>query len=235
MNRDTLDDILAIKATHRPIALVTLLETGQQHIIDPDGEGVAHPLLSADTFARANHAIRRDKSVTFDACEGRVFVQVFNPALRMIIVGAVHIAQALIPVASAAGYAVTVVDPRRGFASPERFPSLQLIPEWPDDALEQLSPDTRTAIVTLTHDPKLDDSALRLALASPCFYIGSLGSRRTHAARLERLKETGFSDHDLSRIHGPIGLDIGAQSPVEVAISIIAEVTQVLRQTKASA
>ena len=234
MNRDTLDEILALKATHRPIALLTLLETGQQHIMDPDGEATARSLFSADTFARANDAIRRDKSTTFDAHEGRVFVQVFNPALRMIIVGAVHIAQALIPVASAAGYAVTVIDPRRGFSSPERFPGLALIQEWPDDALEELAPDTRTAIVTLTHDPKLDDPALRLALGSACFYIGSLGSRRTHAARLERLKEAGFSDDDLARIHGPIGLDIGAQSPVEVAISIIAEVTQVLRQSKAA-
>ena len=234
MNRSILDQVRAIKATHKPLALLTLLESGQQHILDPDQEIQTHPPFSTETFTRANDAIRRDKSAAFDALEGRVFVQVINPALRMIIVGAVHIAQALIPMAIGAGYTVTVVDPRRGFASPERFPGLTVIQEWPDDALDQLSPDTRTAIITLTHDPKLDDPALRLALASRCFYIGSLGSRKTHAGRLARLKEAGFSDHELARIHGPIGLAIGAQSPAEVAIAIISQVTQVLRQGKAS-
>lgn len=234
MNRDTLDQIRAVKATHRPVALLTLLGTGQQHIMDPQDNGSLPPPFSTDIIAHVSEAIRRDKSATFDSREGRVFVQVINPPLRMIIVGAVHIAQALIPIASAAGYAITVVDPRRGFASPERFPGLTVIQEWPDDALVELAPDTRTAIITLTHDPKLDDPALQLALGSACFYIGSLGSRKTHASRLARLQESGFSEEDLARIHGPIGLAIGAQSPAEVAISIMGEVTQILRQGKAS-
>lgn len=234
MKRETLDEIQALKGDQKPIALLTMLATGDQYVMQVGQEVEAQRLFSSETLARAAEALRRDKSVIFDAQEGRVFVQVINPPLRMIIVGAVHIAQALIPMAIGAGYAVTVVDPRRGFASPERFPGLSVIGEWPDDALEQLSPDTRTAVITLTHDPKLDDPALRLALASPCFYIGSLGSRKTHAARLARLTQAGFSDVELARLHGPVGLAIGAQSPAEVAISIIAEVTLVLRQEKAA-
>ena len=235
MNRTTLNEIAAIKAAHHPAALLTFLPTGQQHIIGPKEESPLPPPFGMDIVERANQAIRRDKSATFDTEQGRVFVQVINPPLRMIIVGAVHIAQALIPMAISAGYAVTVVDPRRGFASADRFPGLTVIQEWPDDALEQLSPDTRTAVITLTHDPKLDDPALRLALSSPCFYIGSLGSRKTHAARLERLKAANVGEEALARIHGPIGLAIGAQSPVEVAISIMSQVTQVLRQGKTQA
>ena len=234
MNRDTLDQIRAVKVTHRPIALLTLIATGQQRILVPEEKESSVAPFSTDIIARATEAIRRDKSATFDSEAGRVFVQVINPPLRMIVVGAVHIAQVLIPMATAAGYAVTVVDPRRGFASPERFPGLTVIQEWPDDALEQLAPDTRTAIITLTHDPKLDDPALQLALGSECFYIGSLGSRKTHASRLERLRASGFSNGDLERIHGPIGLAIGAQSPAEVAISIMGEVTQRLRQGNTS-
>ena len=232
MNRDTLHEIQALKVAHKPIALLTLLSSGEQQVIQTGRETVSHQLFSLETLARANAALRLDKSGIFEAEEGRVFVQVINPPLRMIIVGAVHIAQALVPMAIDAGYAVTVVDPRRGFSSSERFPGLDVIRDWPDDALENLALDSRTAVITLTHDPKLDDPALRQALSSPCFYIGSLGSRKTHAARLERLAHAGFSDVDLERVHGPIGLDIGAQSPPEVAISIIAEVTLVLRQGK---
>lgn len=234
MNRQTLDQLRDLKATCRPMVLLTLLESGQQQIIDSMEEITPHPPFGPQTLVRANDAMRRDKSGCFDAEEGRVFVQVINPPLRMIIVGAVHITQALTPMAIAAGYAVSVVDPRRGFATPERFPGLNVIHEWPDEALEQLAPDTRTAVITLTHDPKLDDPALRLALASRCFYIGSLGSRKTHAARLERLKDKGFSPSELARIHGPIGLSIGAQSIAEVAISIMGEITQVLRQSGTS-
>ena len=233
MNRDTLDAIQALKASHKPIALLTLLSSGEQQVIHAGQELVAQQSFSLDTLARANEAIRLDKSVTFEAQEGRVFVHVINPPLRMIIVGAVHIAQALVPMAIAAEYAVTVVDPRRGFSSAQRFPGLDVIRDWPDDALEKLAPDSRTATITLTHDPKLDDPALHQALASPCFYNGSLGSRKTHAARLERLSHAGFSEEELARVHGPVGLPIGAQSPSEVAISIMAEVTLELRRDKA--
>ena len=151
------------------------------------------------------------------------------PAPRLILVGAVHISQALAPIAALAGYGVTVVDPRRSFATDARFPAVALTTEWPDEALTRLAPDARTAVVTLTHDPKLDDPALTVALNSPAFYIGSLGSRKTHAARLKRLAAAGFDDAALARIHGPVGLPIGALSPAEIAISVLAQITAVRR------
>ena len=129
-----------------------------------------------------------------------------------------------------ADYAVTVIDPRGAFATAARFPAVELVTEWPDEALERLKPDRGSAVVALTHDPKLDDPALAAALRSDCFYIGALGSRRNHAGRCARLKELGFSDSDLARIHGPVGLAIGAISPAEVAVSIVAEMTQILRR-----
>ena len=157
------------------------------------------------------------------------FVQVFNPPLRLIVVGAVHIAQQLAPQAALAGYDVTVVDPRGAWATAERFPGIRLNSDWPDAALAALAPDGRTAVVTLTHDPKLDNPALATALASQAFYIGALGSRRTHAQRCERLAEAGWDATAVGRIHGPVGLAIGAKSPAEIAVAILAQMTQVLR------
>jgi xanthine dehydrogenase accessory factor len=148
----------------------------------------------------------------------------------MIVVGAVHIAQPLAAMAALAEYAVTIVDPRQAFATQERFPGVALVGDWPDAALRALAPDARTAVVALTHDPKLDDPALAAALRSPAFYVGALGSRKTHAARIERMRAHGFSDAELTRIHAPVGLDLGARSPAEIAVSILAEVTQRLRQ-----
>ena len=162
---------------------------------------------------------------------GSLFLQAFNPPLRMMIVGAVHITQALAPIATLLGYEVTVVDPRRAFASDERFPGVHVDTDWPDDALHRLAPDRRTAVVTLTHDPKLDDPALEVALASEAFYIGSLGSRRTHAARLERIRARGIDEAALTRVHGPIGFAIGARSPAEIATAIAAEITARLRES----
>ena len=159
----------------------------------------------------------------------RLFLNVNNPPLRMIIVGAVHIAQPLSRMAVLAGYDVTVVDPRGAFASEERFPGLALNHDWPDEALAALAPDGRTAVVTLTHDPKLDDPALSAALRSDAFYVGSLGSRRTHTRRIERLAAEGFEPDDLARIRGPVGVDIGARTPAEIAASILAEVIAALR------
>ena len=155
----------------------------------------------------------------------------------MVLVGAVHIAQPLSRLASVAGYDVTVVDPRQSFATEERFPGITIVDEWPDDGLNSLDLDRRTAVVTLTHDPKLDDPALGVAIRSPAFYIGSLGSRKTHAGRVERLTEEGFSAAEISRIHGPVGLDVGAVSPAEIAVSILAQVTAVLhaKEQKAAA
>ena len=171
-----------------------------------------------------------DKGRTVDTPDGDVFLHVFNPPLRMIIVGAVHISQPLSVMARAAGYQVTVVDPRRAFATAERFPGMDLRVEWPDKALEALKLDRRTAVVSLTHDPKLDDPALAVALNSDVFYVGALGSTRSHAKRVARLQERGIADDLIDRIHGPIGLNIGARSPSEIAVAILAQVTDRLRR-----
>jgi xanthine dehydrogenase accessory factor len=154
--------------------------------------------------------------------------------MRCFIIGAVHIAQPLAQMLAMVDYAVTVIDPRGAFATQARFPGVELVSEWPDEALDRLRPDRGSAVIALTHDPKLDDPALAGALRSECFYIGALGSRRNHAGRCERLKQQGFTDNDVARIHGPIGLAIGAVSPAEVATSIVAEMIQVLRKGSAA-
>ena len=158
------------------------------------------------------------------------FLAAHNPPLRMAVVGAVHIAQALAPMARLAGYDVAVVDPRDAFASEARFPDARLMAGWPDEALAEFGLDTRTAVVTLTHDPKLDDPAIMAALRSDAFYLGCLGSKRTHAKRVDRLREAGFSDADVARIHAPVGADIGAKTPAEIAVSILAQITERLRR-----
>ncbi len=227
MKRAILDAVIAARAQKRALALATNLKSGAQLALteaDSLGDLEASPAISA---AAAN-ALRHDKPVTIASNDGPVFVQPFNPPLRMFIVGGVHIAQALAPMGALAGYDVTVNDPRGSFASQVRFPNVALSEEWPDEALAAYAPDSRTAIVTLTHDPKLDDPALAVALRSPAFYIGALGSRKTHAARLERLTGLGFSDEELSRIHGPLGLALGGRSPAEIAIAALAQATQAL-------
>jgi xanthine dehydrogenase accessory factor len=227
MKSDILDRLLKARAAKAPLALATDLKTGKQALLEGSvASGDLAPSRAAlDAIQRA---LLDDKSGMVETPEGPLFVQVFNPPLRMTIVGAVHIAQALVPMAALAGYDVTVVDPRRAFATDERFPNTHVTTEWPDEALEKIKPDRRTAIVTLTHDPKLDDPALQVALKSEAFYIAALGSRKTHAARLKRLTEAGFDDAALARIHGPAGLSIGALSPAEIALSILAEATAVL-------
>ncbi|WP_170381297.1 XdhC family protein [Ruegeria atlantica] len=161
--------------------------------------------------------------------DGQTFVAVHNPPLRLIVVGAVHIAQALVPMARIAGYDPAIVDPRDAFASSARFPGETILTDWPDEAVAKLGLDARTAMVLLTHDPKLDDPALKSALKAGVFYIGALGSKRTHAKRVARMKEAGFTDAQIARIHGPVGLDIGAADPSEIAVSILAQMTAVLR------
>ena len=225
MQRDLLDRLLRLRAAKCPAALVTDLETGAQALVEADAV-VGRLTLGSAEVAAVLGAVGDDRSgLEF---ESNRFVQVFNPPLRLIAVGAVHIAQPLVPLAATAGFDVTVVDPRRAWASGERFPEVALVTDWPDEALRGLAPDRRTAVVTLTHDPKLDDPALAAALSSPAFYIGALGSRRTHDRRLERLRAQGFDDVTLARIHGPVGLDIGAKSPAEIAVSILAQIIQVL-------
>jgi xanthine dehydrogenase accessory factor len=175
--------------------------------------------------------IRTAKSGIEETPEGKVFLTVHVPSPKLVITGAVHISQALAPMGQLLGYDVTIVDPRTAFASIERFPDVKVLAEWPDVALPPLGIDHYTAFVALTHDPKIDDPGLAIALKSDCFYIGALGSRKTHARRVERLKaERGFTNSDIGRIHSPIGLDIGAVSPSEIAVAIIGEITQRLRQ-----
>jgi xanthine dehydrogenase accessory factor len=229
MKLETLDAILKARDEKRAAVLAVNMESGEERLI----EAAALPAMQSTDPELAEvlaTALRSDKSTTVDTADGPLFLNVFNPALRMMIIGAVHIAQPLARMAALAGYAVTIIDPRRSFASEERFPGVDLNSEWPDDALNDLQPDARTAIVTLTHDPKLDDPALQVALRSEAFYIGSLGSNRTHAARKERLTEAGFNDDEMSRICGPVGLNIGAKSPAEIAVAILGQVTEKLRQ-----
>ncbi|MFQ6018627.1 MAG: XdhC family protein [Kiloniellaceae bacterium] len=224
MKRVIFESLQAARAGKRPVALVTNLDSGRQALLD-GAEITGDLTLGRVVLDRARRAVVEDRSGALDGTS--LFVHVFNPPLRMIVVGAVHIAQALVPMAALAGYEVIVVDPRRAWASEARFPDVTLSTDWPDEALKALKPDRRTAVLTLTHDPKLDDPALAEALRSPAFYIGALGSSRTHAKRLARLRELGFSEDDFARIHGPVGLAIGAQSPAEIALSILAEATQV--------
>ena len=229
MRTATLETILDARARKEPVALATHLSTGAQALVLPGGVD-GELALDERTLAAARQALLDDRSGRVETAEGAVFVHVFNPPKRMVLVGAVHIAQPLAPMAALAGYEVTIVDPRGAFATETRFPNVNLAEAWPDDALEKLGPDSRTAVITLTHDPKLDDPALGAALRSDAFYIGALGSRKTHAARLERLKNAGFDDDDLARVHGPVGLSIGAKSPAEIAVSILAQVTEVLHR-----
>jgi xanthine dehydrogenase accessory factor len=219
----TLKELNAERAARRPVIVVTNTENGEQRLVKAKD-------FSADPLREAlAKQLRMGKSATVEVEGKKLFLNVYAPIARMVIVGAVHISQALAPLARSLDYDVTVVDPRTAFASPERFPDVPLIAEWPDVALPPLNIDHYTAFVALTHDPKIDDPALLHAFARDCFYIGALGSRKTHAKRGERLKAQGATDADIARIHAPIGLSIGAVSPSEIAVSIMAEITAILR------
>ncbi|MSO70868.1 MAG: xanthine dehydrogenase [Alphaproteobacteria bacterium] len=230
MRRQVLDAILLARAATRALALVTNVVDGAQALVSLDEVSGDLP-LSTETLATVRRALIEDNS---GRLSDSLFVQCFSPPLRMVLVGAVHIAQALAPMASLTGFVVTIVDPRGTFATSGRFPGVALDQRWPDEALAALAPDRRTAVVTLTHDPKLDDPALVAALRTDCFYIGSLGSKRTHATRRERLLAAGFDERAFARIHGPIGLSIDAESPAEIAVAILAEIIKV-RHAPASA
>lgn len=228
MKRSILDALLEARAAGVPGVLATRLSGGAQTLILPDRE-IGDDILDDDIRAEASRLLARDDSATIDTAQGRVFLHVLNPPARLIIVGAVHIAEPLSRMAASAGYGVFLVDPRRAFSRRDQFRGFTLIDDWPDEAIAKLAPDERSAIVTLTHDPKLDDAALLVALRSKAFYIGCLGSRKTHAARLNRLRSAGLSEADVARIHGPVGLSIGARTPAEIAVAILAEITQVRR------
>ena len=222
MKAALVERLLAAKKARRAMALVTDLGSNAQGLFDPDSP--TNDLnLTASQRAAVQATLDANEAAELEVEGRRLFVQVRVPDPRIIIVGAVHITQALAPMAALAGYDVVVIDPRRAFATAERFPGMELRHDWPDEALDALNVDARTAIVTLTHDPKIDDPALDRALKSPAFYIGALGSKKTHAGRLDRLGKAGFDAAALARIHGPAGLNIGGKSPAEIAISVLAE------------
>lgn len=216
----------AARAEARPVVLATHLGSGAQLLLPDDARSSGAPAGLAE---QATRVLDSDRSATVQADNATWFLHAYNPPLRLVVVGAVHIAQALVPMAARLGYSVLVTDPRRAFASEERFPSVTISTDWPDEALDAARPDSRTAVVTLTHDPKLDDPALDRALRSSAFYIGALGSRKTHAARLDRLRALGHGDDALARIRGPVGLKIGAVTAGEIGLSIMGEVVAVRR------
>ncbi|WP_428928668.1 XdhC family protein [Marinibacterium sp. SX1] len=208
---DMLERLVAARDARRAVAYEVDLDSGTRRLVE-DGH--------AQRFRMDRSGVEED---------GRTFVAIHNPPLRLIIVGAVHIAQALVPMARIAGYDPVIIDPREAFASDARFPGERMLHDWPDEAVAALGLDARTALVLLTHDPKLDDPALMAGLAADCFYIGALGSTRTHARRVDRLVAAGFTEAQIGRIHAPVGLDIGAAGPAEIAVSVLAEMTAVLR------
>lgn len=224
MKLDLLESLNAERAARRAAIVVTNVASGQQRLVK------AADIAKDPLKAVLSEHLRSGRSGMEDAAEGRVFLTVYVPAPQLVITGAVHISQVLAPIAKLLGYDVTIVDPRTAFASVERFPDVRVIAEWPDQALPPLGIDRYTAFVALTHDPKIDDPALIHALSRDCFYIGALGSRKTHARRVDRLKQQGLIEADISRIHAPIGLDIGAVSPAEIAVAIMAQITERLRE-----
>jgi len=227
MKLEILASLNAERAARRAAIVVTDVASGAERLVK--AEEVEKDPLKDELKER----MRTGKSGMAETPEGRVFLTVHVPPPRLVITGAVHISQALAPIARVVGYDVTIVDPRTAFASPERFPDVKVIAEWPDQALPPLGIDRYTAFVALTHDPKIDDPALLHALNRQCFYIGALGSKKTHARRVERLKSAGLSDDTIGRIHAPIGLAIGAVSPPEIAVAIMGEITARLRQVEA--
>lgn len=229
MNLETLTQVNIERAARRPVFVVTDVSNGEQRMVK------AADLAGDALETELRKQLRMGKSAMIEVDGKKLFVNVYAPVARMVIIGAVHISQALAPMARSLGYDVTVVDPRTAFASPERFPDVRVVAEWPDVALPPLNVDHYTAFVAVTHDPKIDDPALLHAFERDCFYIGALGSRKTHAKRLDRLKAQGASDQDIAKIHAPIGLPIGAISPGEVAVAIMAQITAQLRLPKEGA
>jgi xanthine dehydrogenase accessory factor len=226
MDLSLLSALNAERAARRAAVLVTDLGSGEHRLVR-EAEAAGDPL--ADLLEAR---FRSGKSGTVEADGRSFFLNVQVPPVKVVVIGAVHISQAMAPMAKSLDLDVTIVDPRTAFATPERFPDVPLVAEWPDGALPVLGLDRYTALVALTHDPKIDDPALSAALAAECFYIGALGSKKTHARRVERLIQAGFSQADIARIHAPIGLDIGAVSPAEIALAILGELVATLRKER---
>jgi xanthine dehydrogenase accessory factor len=226
MKAETLAALQDARTKRRAVTLATRLSDAAEALIYRDE---AKGKLSGDPaiVAAARRAMDIGKSETIETGDARIFLNVYVPPPRLVIVGAVHIAQSLAPMAAMLEFDVTVVDPRGAWATTQRFPGVKVIQDWADEAFQAMGLDGSTAVVTLTHDPKLDDPALESALKSDVFYIGALGSRRTHAKRKERLAELGITEEMFARIHGPVGLDIGARSPAEIAVSILGQIIEV--------
>ena len=234
MKQDVLEALVEADAQTRTIVLVRNLADGQQFLVDREGahtlengarQGLGRELPQA-LLERLQDALARDGAQAADIEGERYLIQTVSPPPRLFIIGAVHIAQKLTPMARLAGYDVLLLDPRPAFASASRFPDVEIINDWPQEAMPKLSLDSRSAVVTLSHDAKIDEPALQAALESDAFYIGALGSKKNHARRLERLGAAGFDDGALARVHGPIGLPLGGRSPAEIAIAILAQITQ---------
>jgi len=230
MKRRILDELLTSRTVKRPVALVTSIESGTQSLVFTNDalheNDQPHNELCSEAVDAARRFLKEQRSVTVEIAGSRFIIRVYAPPPRLLVVGAVHIAQALLPMASMAGFQVHLIDPREAFSADARFPGIDLNREWPDKALDELSPDSSTAIVTLSHDPKIDDPALQTALASEAFYVGALGSRKTHAARLQRLSALGVDAETLTRIHAPVGLHLGGRAPAEIAVSILAQIIE---------
>lgn len=230
MDAQSLKTINAERRARRAAVLLTDLDAGSDRVVR-EADATA---LEGGIGEAVRKAFRTGVSTAVNA-DGRThFLNVYMPRPRLVVIGAVHISQALAPIAKLAGYDVTIVDPRTAFATPERFPDVSLLAEWPENALPRLSIDRYTAFVALTHDPKIDDFGLVEALRNECFYVGALGSKKTHARRVERLRAQGLSEAAIARIHAPIGLDIGAVSPAEIAVAVMAEITTARRRPEAA-
>ncbi len=226
MKRKILEEIQVSRRKKVRVLLMTNLTDGTQRVVrEEDGTLDLDPVLARGV----REAFRRDRSMEVECDATRYFLQVFTPPLQLFLVGAVHIAQSLHQMATTTGFNVSIIDPREAYANAERFPGIEISRTWPDQALASAI-DHRCAVVTLAHDAKLDDAALSVAIRSDAFYVGSLGSKTTHAKRLQRLREAGFDESELARIRGPVGLSIGAISPAEISVSILAEIVAALRK-----
>jgi xanthine dehydrogenase accessory factor len=225
MKAETIAALQDARANRRAVTLATRLSDAAEALVFAD-KAVGTLAGDATVVSAARRAMSIGRSETVDIGGNKIFLNVYVPPARLIVVGAVHIAQSLAPMATMLDFDVTVVDPRGAWATGSRFPGVKVVQEWADEAFEKMGLDVSTAVVTLTHDPKLDDPALEAALKSDAFYVGALGSKRTHAKRKERLAEAGITDEQFSRIHGPVGLNIGAKSPAEIAVSILGQIIE---------
>jgi xanthine dehydrogenase accessory factor len=232
VKRELLERLVAAQASNQPAVLARNLAGDNQFLLDGGANSESPDGIPAEVLREAHSALKRDGARTVEAAGQRYLLQTLSPPPRLLVIGAVHIAQALIPMARVAGFDVQLIDPRAAFATPGRFPGIEIINQWPQEVMDELPLNSRTAVVTLSHDAKIDEPALKAALESAAFYIGALGSRKNHAKRLQRLGALGFDDETLARIAGPIGLPLGGRSPAEIAVSILAQIIQSRYQSR---